>query len=102
MVVIIWEYYVQPTLQPAFEQYYHAHGIWAHCFHQHPDFIETRLMQDSTNPYRYLTLDYWRNETSFNQFYQHYQAEYDAIDTVCRTFTSSETCLGTFVEPPGA
>jgi hypothetical protein len=99
MVTIIWEYHIEPTMQPAFEQYYHANGTWAQCFQRHPDFIETRLIQDSTNKYRYLTIDYWQNETSFVRFYRQYQAEYDAIDAICSAFTINETRIGIFVEP---
>jgi heme-degrading monooxygenase HmoA len=99
MVTIIWEYLVAPGMQPAFEQHYHAQGTWAICFRRHPEFIETRLIKDRTNSHRYLTLDYWQNEASFEQFHQQYHAEYDAIDAKCSALTISETYLGTFTEP---
>ncbi len=99
MFTIIWEYQIEPAMQTAFEEYYHADGIWAHCFRQHTGFIATQLLQDQDNPYHYLTIDYWQHETSFQQFYQQHRDDYDAIDKLCGSFTISEHRVGTFTVP---
>jgi heme-degrading monooxygenase HmoA len=98
MIAIIWEYVIEPMQHEVFEEYYHAQGIWAQYFQQHPDFLKTQLIQDYENPLRYVTIDYWKHETSFEQFRNQYRTEYDAIDALCTSFTKSETRIGTFIE----
>lgn len=99
MIAIIWEYIIDPTMREEFEHYYHDQGVWAQCFRRHPDYIKTQLIQDRANNLRYITIDYWLQEASFEQFHHQYRAEYEAIDAVCAAFTTSETRIGIFEEP---
>lgn len=96
MYTIIWEYRVAPAMRMAFEQHYHANGIWAQCFRRHAGFVETQLLHDQADAYRYLTIDYWQHAAAFQEFYEQHHGEYERIDQLCRGLTISERRVGTF------
>lgn len=100
--LIIWTYIVQPAYQAVFEQTYRADGAWAQLFQRSPDYLGTAFYQDTSQPQRYTTLDYWTSEAAYHHFKSQYQAEYAALDRQCEGWTLEEACIGTFSPHPPA
>ena len=95
--LVVWEFHVKPGAEKRFEAIYDPAGAWAMLFARDPEFVRTELQRDLRAPGRYLTLDYWTNEASYEQFRALHQAEYEALDKECGSLTESETLIGRFV-----
>lgn len=94
--LIVWEFYVPAEHRDAFEQNYGAEGTWALLFRRSQEYIATELVRDSSNPERYLTLDYWTAEGAFERFREENYEDYASLDLACEKLTRQETKLGTF------
>jgi heme-degrading monooxygenase HmoA len=97
MISIVWEFVVKDEAVSAFLQAYGAHGEWVALFRQHAGYGGTSLLQDTTTPGRFLTIDRWETEAQFNQMHQASQQEYSRLDVLFGNWTVSERKLGVFV-----
>jgi hypothetical protein len=99
MYVIVWEYHVRPRHAGAFIEAYSAEGAWARFFARGAGYRGTELLQDDTQPSRYLTLDRWDAPEAYAAFRAQWWAEYDALDDTFTPLMERETPLGTFTSP---
>ena len=96
MIRIVWEFRVRPDRTEEFERHYGRDGPWAVLFRGGRGYRETILLRDRDAPGRYLTIDVWEDEASFQSFREAHAAEYEATDRRCETLTLEERCLGLF------
>lgn len=103
--VYIWEYRVVPNKREEFMRAYGPNGAWVALFTRASGYIDTLLLNDQTDPARFLTIDRWCNADAHNAFITRYRAEYDELDRFCESFTSHEASLGSYWQcssPPAA
>lgn len=93
---IVWEFRVSTARTAEFEQAYGSEGDWARLFRSAPGFIETRLLRDTENEGRYLTVDRWESREAFDHFKHRYATQYSELDTQLEGIAWSETRLGAF------
>lgn len=98
MFLIVWEYQVKSGHEEEFEDAYGPNGLWVQLFRKSDGYHSTELLHDSKNRNRYLTIDRWDSEKSYQSFLRDYKAEYDGIDKQCNELTESEARVGTFAE----
>ena len=99
MYVILWEFRVSESRRDEFEHVYSAHGDWAKLFERSEDFLGTTLVRDTSDSARYVKIDRWRTQTSFDQFKSEFINDYVELDHKCERLTAAETLIGRFVVP---
>lgn len=92
----IWEYCVEPTRRTEFEQRYGSSGAWVALFRRAEGYIDTLLLQDASDPLRYITVDRWQSVNAYRAFREQFAQEYSDLDRECEGLTSVETSLGEF------
>jgi heme-degrading monooxygenase HmoA len=95
--VIVWEFRARPGMEKQFAEAYGAIGEWVKLFRRDPAYIRTELMQDTHEPSRYLTLDFWASEAAYEKFRQAREDEYESIDARCAGLTETEREMGRFI-----
>ena len=96
MFVIAWQFDVLPEKIEEFEQQYGAQGVWRDLFARSAGYIGTRLLRDSAQTHRYVTLDLWETEAAFQELRDRYKQEYEDLDAALAHLTSAEIRLGSF------
>lgn len=94
--VAIWEFRVRGGQSQKFEKVYGEAGEWVRLFRQSPDFRGTRLLKDRANPARFITIDEWSSQESYERFRELHAPEYRAIDETCESLTEAENEIGRF------
>lgn len=94
----IWEYQVSPDQRPEFEQHYGSAGSRVSLFRVAEGYIDTILLHDRSDEGRYITMDRWRDESSYQAFRIDYANQYLQLDKQCEHLTNSEMFLGAFYE----
>lgn len=97
MIVIVWEFRVQPGQEAAFERAYASEGDWARLFRRSPAFRGTELLRDRDDPERYLTLDRWDGASDFEAFQAGNGDDYRALDAACEPLCAAERLVGRFI-----
>jgi heme-degrading monooxygenase HmoA len=97
MIQIMWEFRVKAGQELQFERHYSASGRWARFFRQSPAYRGTTLLRDAADSRRYLTIDRWEDEESFQRFKEESAAEYQALDKEFEALTEEERRVGVFV-----
>ena len=92
----VWEYRVRAGREAEFLEAYGPQGTWVQLFRRAPGFVRTELHRDRVQPERFLTLDYWESEESWQAFRSQFRSEYEAIDARCAALTLSEHEIGKF------
>ena len=96
MHVIIWEYQVKVVQQTEFEKVYSPNGKWAELFKLGQGYLETELLQDTTNPNRYLTIDRWASKQDYDEFLFKWEQEYTTLDAHYDNLMEHEALLGVY------
>ena len=96
MIVIVWEFRVQPGQAAEFERSYGSEGDWAQLFRRSPAYRGTELLRDPADPERYLTLDRWEDAADFEAFKTDHGDDYRRLDRACEPFCSEERLVGRF------
>ncbi len=96
MFVILWTYDVRPGAEAAFETLYGPSGDWVALFQKADGYIGTELLFAAHGSRRYLTIDRWESEASYEQFRSTHAGVYEMIDRTAEGLTESETRLGEF------
>ena len=96
MYCYIWEYSVEAQFQAKFETLYGPNGAWVELFKTDPSYIRTELFRDLSNPFRYVTIDYWISKGACITFRKKNRSTFDAIDADGDRLTLDETKLGDF------
>lgn len=92
----IWEFIVTAPQQAEFERHYAADGSWAQLFRKAHGYIGTELLQDRSDPQRYLTVDRWTDIEAYRDFRRAFAEQYTALDRQCENLSTRETALGEF------
>jgi heme-degrading monooxygenase HmoA len=96
MFLVLWEFEVKPGYEKQFEKVYGPDGDWARLFRTDPHYHQTRLLRDPFHSAFYLTLDFWDNRESYEQFRAGHQVAYKAIDALAAQLTVTEKRMGWF------
>jgi len=99
MYIILWEYQVKTEKRAEFVAVYAPNGAWAVLFRKTAGYLGTELLQDETNPERFLTIDRWKSKESFEAFKLQWEKEYKELDAQCEGLTESESLLGRWESP---
>jgi heme-degrading monooxygenase HmoA len=78
--VRVWEYDVAPDRAEELVAAYGPDGEWAALFATAEGFVGTRLYRATDDVHRYLTVDTWRDEGSWQAFLDRSRAAYEALD----------------------
>ena len=95
MLIRVWEFTPNPKRRVAFVEAYGPDGAWSTLFREGPGFLGVELLQSVTAEGRYLTLDRWRDATSWEAFLHARQRRYLELDGECRALVEHERELGT-------
>jgi heme-degrading monooxygenase HmoA len=98
----LWEFSVKPGEQAEFEAQYGPDGGWARLFRRAPGYLGSELMQDRSDPHRYLTIDRWESIDAWRAFRREHAAEYERLDRELEGLTAREAPLGEYVPAGGA
>ena len=102
MLLIVWQFRPAPGREADFVHAYGTDGPWVALFRKARGYRESVLAQDAFDPGRFLTLDWWDSESSFEAFEREHAPEYAAIDSTCEPLCAEERPLGRFHVPPAA
>jgi heme-degrading monooxygenase HmoA len=94
MHVIIWEYRVKAEYVARFEEIYARGGAWTKLFQNSEGYLETELLRDPGDPYRYITIDRWTTTEEYETFLSQWKTEYAAVDAQCEDLTEREILCG--------
>ena len=94
--VVVWEFRVRPARVTEFISLYNADGAWAKLFARGDGFLGSHLMRDESVAERFVTIDRWRDATSYEAFQWRHQKDYDALDARCAPLIEQEARVGTF------
>ena len=94
----VWEFEVPASAEAEFQRHYGPNGTWEVLFRNDPGYIETLLLQDSSRPGRYLTIDRWQSAGAYRAFRERFAEEYEALDRRCQALTVREKNLGLFTD----
>lgn len=86
-------------MKSAFEKSYGPEGVWARFFRTGEGFVATELIVDESG--RYLTIDYWVSEETYDKFRAQHAEGYQKIDAECEAMTESEMEIGRFARVEG-
>lgn len=96
MIVVVWEFRVQPGQAAGFERAYGPEGDWARLFRRSQAYRGTELLRDPQDPQRYLTLDRWDGVSDFEAFKDQNGDDYHALDAACEPLCAEERLVGRF------
>jgi heme-degrading monooxygenase HmoA len=94
--VYVWAFQVKPGCEGQFEKAYGPAGEWVRLFQKATGYLRTDLLCDRATTGRYLTIDYWESESSYQQFRQDFDGEFRELDKQCEGLTESEKLIGHF------
>src|SRR5579864_3209629 len=97
MYIIVWEFIIRAERAGEFEAIYGPQGDWAQLFAKAEGYRETQLLRDTSNPSRYVTLDFWTSREAYEGFRREHEREYLALDERCERLTLKEHKWGEFV-----
>jgi hypothetical protein len=95
--LVMWEFEAKPGMEARFEEVYAPSGDWARLFKQDENYLGTELNRAQGLSPRYITLDFWTSEKSYENFREQHRIEYEAIDRQCDQLSASERKLAVFV-----
>jgi quinol monooxygenase YgiN len=96
MIEVIWEFRVKPQHVAEFERDYSARGPWSMLFRSSPAYCGTRLVRDSEDHLRFLTIDTWDDFAAYENFRAERADQYGELDKSFERFTDSERLVGIF------
>lgn len=96
MFVVLWEFDVKSECVDRFTLAYAANGEWARLFAKDGKFRETRLLQNISEPVRFLTMDIWESRADYEHFLNEHADAYRDLDAKCAAWTTAERHLNSF------
>ncbi len=96
MFCYVWEYQVRHEKIDAFLTHYGPQGTWVALFSRAHGYVSTQLVQDRSDPARFLTIDRWAATADHASFRKQFEPEFAELDSRCEALTVSETHLGDF------
>ncbi|MDL1894555.1 antibiotic biosynthesis monooxygenase [Sphingobacteriales bacterium CHB3] len=92
----IWQIRPNPQKISEFVDVYGPNGEWARLFRLANGFVETELVQSTSDPSVYLTIDRWTDQESWEAFRVAYAVDYTALDKKCESLTTDEREIDNF------
>lgn len=92
----IWEYRVAREYIEQFLRAYKPGGTWTQLFDDADGYIRTELYRDRSDDTRFVTIDYWESAAAWDDFRTKRSEAFDAVNSVCETYTLSEREIGRF------
>jgi heme-degrading monooxygenase HmoA len=96
LYVLVWEFHLKPERETDFERHYGDQGTWCRLFQTGIGYKGTKLLKDSQQSNRYITMDYWSSKEHYEQFLKEKQEEYASMDRQCESLTDAESFIGSF------
>jgi hypothetical protein len=96
-VAYVWAYDVDPACVAAFRRAYGPDGAWATFFSRSESYLGTDLLEDRSEPTRFVTIDYFVDAAARARLLEDHRDEYVTIDRRWETATLSEMFLGEYV-----
>jgi len=96
MIEIVWEFVVKEEARAQYELAYGPGGAWSKLFARYPGYRGTTLLRDTTNPRRFLTIDFWDTEDQREQMLAERKAEYANLEAAFGDWTESKIEVGIF------
>jgi heme-degrading monooxygenase HmoA len=96
MFVVLWEFDVKSECVDRFTLAYAANGAWARLFAKDSKFRETRLLQNISEPLRFVTMDIWESRTDYEHFLHERADAYRDLNAKCAAWTTAERHLSSF------
>lgn len=96
MYTVIWEYHIKMEYEKDFLNLYGKEGEWVHLFEEDDNYFESDLIKDVHQEGRYLTIDYWIDKKSYDNFRNHHNEIYQELDMKGSLFCHKEKPLGEF------
>jgi heme-degrading monooxygenase HmoA len=97
----LWEFAIAPARRADFEAHYGPEGTWARLFRRANGYLGSELLQDRSDPLRYLTIDRWESREAWQAFRRDHGAEYERLDREFEGLTMSEAPLGEYAPAGG-
>jgi heme-degrading monooxygenase HmoA len=94
--VYLWTYQVSPERTADFQELHGPNGAWVGLFRRAAGYLDTQLLQDRSDPSRFVTIDRWDSEEAFASFRESFAEEFDHLDRLGERLTVEETALGEF------
>jgi heme-degrading monooxygenase HmoA len=96
MFVVLWEFDVKSEYVDRFTLAYAANGEWARLFAKDSKFRETRLLQNVSEPLRFITMDIWESRADYEHFLNEQAHAYRDLDAQCAAWTTAERHVNSF------
>jgi len=97
----LWEFAVAPAKRAQFETHYGPDGTWARLFRRANGYLGSELLQDRSDPLRYLTIDRWESREAWQAFRREHGTEYERLDREFEGLTTREAPLGEYAPAGG-
>jgi hypothetical protein len=97
VIEIIWELVVKEDARAAFALAYSGHGEWAFLFRRYSGYLGSTLLEDTSNPHRFVTIDRWSTREQYAAMRVGARDEYARLDAQFAEWTVDEREIGTFV-----
>jgi heme-degrading monooxygenase HmoA len=90
----VWRYDVRAGSAEDFERIYGRGGAWARLFSRADGYVGTELYRAMETPGRYLTVDTFADDASWQRFLIEHRGAYDGLDqqTSGLTLVEQELC----------
>jgi heme-degrading monooxygenase HmoA len=97
--VRIWQFRARPDKAAEFRAVYGPLGEWAALFRGRPGYVGTELLESTSEPTAYVTLDRWESAEAWEGFLRIWAKEYAALDRRCEALVLDEEEVGAFYAP---
>jgi heme-degrading monooxygenase HmoA len=94
--VRIWQFRVASEKADQFREVYGQDGAWATLFRREIGYLGTELLQSTTHPNVFVTIDKWDSAEAWAAFLRAWGEEYAALERRCDELTLSEGEIGAF------
>jgi heme-degrading monooxygenase HmoA len=98
--VRIWQFRVASERAEEFRRVYGPAGAWAELFAREIGFLGTELLQSTSDPDIFVTMDSWDSTEAWAAFLRAWGDDYTALDHQTQSLVTSEDEIGAFESGP--
>jgi heme-degrading monooxygenase HmoA len=98
--VRIWQFRVASERAEEFRRVYGPAGAWAELFAREIGFLGTELLQSTSDPDIFVTMDSWDSPEAWAAFLRAWGDDYTALDHQTQSLVTSEDEIGAFESGP--
>jgi heme-degrading monooxygenase HmoA len=96
----IWQFRVASEQADEFRRVYGPAGAWAELFAREIGFLGTELLQSTSDPDIFVTMDSWDSTEAWAAFLRAWGDDYTALDHQTQSLVTSEDEIGAFESGP--